>query len=192
MSAALVAGHDQPARGVEVTLRVIRPVPRGATLLVSPGQDVRPETVVGILELDTLAMRKVQYARVLGYPPRKAARCLSRVDGAAAMTLCRANLTELATVVALVGVTTAGKGVVRWVPVGVASDALPPGEVDSGQMVHLPLAAGSRVEVRLEPSPGLDLGAGNPVTVGVGGSKVGLIIDLRVREDSRSLGIARP
>jgi hypothetical protein len=57
-------------------LTVIRPVPRGATLLVSPGQEVGPETVVATLELDTLAMRKVQYARVLGYPPREAARCL--------------------------------------------------------------------------------------------------------------------
>jgi len=119
---------------------------------------------------------------------------LSRVDEAAALALCRANLTELATLVAPVGATTAGKGVVRWVPVGVASDALPPGEVDSGQMVHLPVAAGSRVEVRLEPSPGLDLGlgAGNPVTVGVGGSKVGLIIDLRGQENSRSPSIPAP
>ena len=57
-------------------LSVIRPVPRGATLLVSPGQAVGPETVVATLELDTLAMRKVQYARVLGYPPREAARYL--------------------------------------------------------------------------------------------------------------------
>ena len=57
-------------------LTVIRPVPQGATIMVSPGQEVGPETVVATLELDTLAMRKVQYARVLGYPPREAARCL--------------------------------------------------------------------------------------------------------------------
>jgi hypothetical protein len=57
-------------------LTVIRPVPRGATLLVSPGQAVGPETVVATLELDTLAMRKVQYARVLGHSPQEAARCL--------------------------------------------------------------------------------------------------------------------
>ena len=57
-------------------LTVVRSIPQGATLLVSPGQEVGPETVVATLELDTLAMRKVQYARVLGYPPREAARCL--------------------------------------------------------------------------------------------------------------------
>jgi hypothetical protein len=116
---------------------------------------------------------------------------LSRVDEAAAMALCRANLTELATVVAPVGGAAPGRGGVRWTPVGGGSDALRPGEVAGGQIAHLSLAAGSRVEVRLEPSPGLDLGlgAGNPVTVGVGGSKVGLIIDLRVREDSRTPSI---
>ena len=119
---------------------------------------------------------------------------LSRVDEAAAMALCRANLTELATVVAPVGGAAPGRGGVRWTPVGGGSDALRPGEVAGGQIAHLSLAAGSRVEVRLEPSPGLDLGlgAGNPVTVGVAGSKVGLIIDLRVREDSRTPSIPAP
>jgi hypothetical protein len=108
---------------------------------------------------------------------------LSRVNEEAAVQVFHRDcMVRLGTCVAATGVGRLGKACMRYRVKPPAGDVLE-GELTVGQMMMLPAAADETVEVEINPSRGVDVGAGasRPLNARCRGGEVGVVLDARGR-----------